>query len=57
MDLLVPAIVILGVICIGIYTMNFGRWVWGQNNKGGAIGVWFIALVSTVLPIFLFFFH
>lgn len=57
MEIIIPLLVIKIVSWVGIYTINFGRWIWRQNNKTGAIGVWGIAMLATVLPLWMYFFR
>jgi hypothetical protein len=50
-------LVVLVVLGVTIYSYNFGRWIWGQQNRIGAIGVWSITLLAFALPIWVYFFR
>lgn len=41
---------------VAIYTFNFGRWAW-KYSRGGAIGLFLLALVTAVFPLYLLYFR
>ena len=50
-------VIILILLWIFIYTCSYGIWTWKKKNKLGACMVFFLALVSLLLPIYTVFFR
>jgi len=47
-------IAILVPILVAIYTCNYGRWAWQQGMRGGAVGLYALAVLTLVLPLLTF---
>ncbi|MGE5589244.1 MAG: hypothetical protein ACM3ZA_01245 [Bacillota bacterium] len=39
------------VLWAALYTVNFGRWIWGQGQRFGAIGIWLLAAAVLAVPL------
>lgn len=43
-------------LAVGFYTLTYARWLLGQKNRLGAVGVGILALVTALYPGFVLFF-
>lgn len=48
-----PLTTMIVPVLISIYTVNFGRWAWHTKNYRGAIGLFILAGLSTLVPFWL----
>ena len=47
------AILIMMPLLVSIYTLNFGRWLARRGYGWGALGVYFLALLTLALPVWM----
>jgi hypothetical protein len=53
MGIFLSLLLIVVLAWIFIHTVSFGLWTWRNNNKTGAVMVFFIALASAALPAYI----
>ena len=44
------ALILLPPVLVAIYTFNYGRWAWKQKYRFGAVGVFFLSVLTVVVP-------
>lgn len=44
-------IAVLGPFLVAVYTINYARWAWGKGIRGGAVGLYALALLTVALPL------
>ncbi|MGE5675608.1 MAG: hypothetical protein ACM3XM_17300 [Mycobacterium leprae] len=42
--------VMLLPLLVAFYTFNYGRYVWRQRNRGGAVGLYLLAATTVLVP-------
>lgn len=38
-------------VLIALYTVNYGRWAWGQGLRRGAVGLFLLAAATALTPL------
>ena len=54
---LVSLLVVAAVTGVSIYTFNFARYTGRQKNIRGAVGLYVLAALTFVIPLWLFFYR
>lgn len=44
-------------LAVGLYTTTFVVWLWGQNNKRGAVGTMLLTLLTMSVAFYAIFFR
>lgn len=45
------------IAAVSLHLASYGRWAWRNNFRRGAAGIFFIALVTLILPAGVWFYH
>jgi len=45
-----PLVTMVAPLLISIYTVNYGRWAWKTKRYRGAIGLYVLAALCTLVP-------
>ena len=48
---------IVAAVVIGVYTLGFARDLWSKGNKAGAVWTILLALVSTGVTLYYYYYH
>ncbi len=45
-----PLVTMVIPVLVSIYTVNYGRWAWYTKNYRGAVGLFTLAALCTLVP-------
>ncbi|WP_161486026.1 hypothetical protein [Desulfotomaculum copahuensis] len=54
---MVTVLLFLVLLAVVLHLASYGRWAWRNNLRPGAAGIFFIALVTLILPVGVWFYH
>lgn len=54
---MVTLLLFLLIAGVCLHLVSYGRWAWRNNYRRGAAGIYFIALVTFVLPVGVWLYH